>query len=212
MAPSAKRASRLADELSFYASYHHEPVNIAIHAVFIPTIYVTLYMLLSSLVPTPAALSGAVASVSRAAPWLLPAGASPAALAVALFFAGYYAVLAGPTLLGAALFAWAGGLYLAGAHAAAALGRAATMPAAGAVHVVAWLAQFYGHFVHEGRAPALLTNLNQALILAGAFVFIEGAFALGALRGLREEVEPLVARRLAAFAAAAPAGRAKRAA
>jgi len=30
---------------------------------------------------------------------------------------------------------------------------------AAAVHVFCWLAQFYGHGVHEGRAPALLDNL-----------------------------------------------------
>lgn len=27
------------------------------------------------------------------------------------------------------------------------------------VHIVSWIAQFYGHGVHEGRAPALLDNL-----------------------------------------------------
>ena len=27
------------------------------------------------------------------------------------------------------------------------------------LHIVCWLAQFYGHGVHEGRAPALLDNL-----------------------------------------------------
>ena len=32
------------------------------------------------------------------------------------------------------------------------------------LHVVCWLAQFYGHGVHEGRAPALLDNL-----IGGAF-------------------------------------------
>ena len=28
--------------------------------------------------------------------------------------------------------------------------------------VMGWIAQFYGHGVHEGRAPALLDNLFQA--------------------------------------------------
>ena len=32
---------------------------------------------------------------------------------------------------------------------------------AGGVNVAAWIAQFYGHGVHEGRAPALLDNLFQ---------------------------------------------------
>lgn len=30
-----------------------------------------------------------------------------------------------------------------------------------AVHILGWLAQFYGHAAHEGRAPALLDNLFQ---------------------------------------------------
>ena len=30
---------------------------------------------------------------------------------------------------------------------------------AAVVHVGCWIAQFYGHGVHEGRAPALLDNL-----------------------------------------------------
>jgi uncharacterized membrane protein YGL010W len=68
---------------------------------------------------------------------------------------------------------------------------------AAAVHVVCWLAQFYGHGVHEGRAPALLDNLlggessphtgdaaveitlRVALVLAPLFVHYEVFFKLG---------------------------------
>lgn len=32
---------------------------------------------------------------------------------------------------------------------------------AGGLHVIGWLAQFYGHGVHEGRSPALVDNLFQ---------------------------------------------------
>lgn len=35
---------------------------------------------------------------------------------------------------------------------------------AAGVNVVAWIAQFYGHGVHEGRAPALLDNLFHVRI------------------------------------------------
>lgn len=41
-----------------------------------------------------------------------------------------------------------------------------------AVHVTAWIAQFYGHGVHEQRAPALMENLGFAL-LAPFFVTFE---------------------------------------
>lgn len=47
------------------------------------------------------------------------------------------------------------------------------------VHVVCWLAQFYGHAVHEKRAPALFDNLLQALVLAPFFVVYEIAFWWG---------------------------------
>ena len=40
------------------------------------------------------------------------------------------------------------------------------------LHILAWLAQFYGHGVHEGRAPALTTNLLFAG-LAPFFVTFE---------------------------------------
>ena len=40
------------------------------------------------------------------------------------------------------------------------------------LHILAWIAQFYGHGVHEGRAPALVDNLGFAG-LAPFFVSFE---------------------------------------
>jgi 2-hydroxy fatty acid dioxygenase len=50
---------------------------------------------------------------------------------------------------------------------------------AGAVFIVSWLAQFVGHGKFEGRAPALLDNLVQALLLAPFFVWFEILFQAG---------------------------------
>ncbi|KAJ2102975.1 hypothetical protein IW146_008978, partial [Coemansia sp. RSA 922] len=47
------------------------------------------------------------------------------------------------------------------------------------VFVFAWIAQFIGHGVFEKRAPALLDNLVQALVMAPFFVFLEVLFACG---------------------------------
>jgi len=47
------------------------------------------------------------------------------------------------------------------------------------VHVICWIAQFVGHGVAEGRAPALLDNLLGAVVLAPFFVHLEVLFALG---------------------------------
>merc|ERR1719209_380799 len=45
-----------------------------------------------------------------------------------------------------------------------------------AVHVAAWVAQFIGHGVFEGRAPALIESWDQALITAPLFVLLEVLF------------------------------------
>lgn len=47
------------------------------------------------------------------------------------------------------------------------------------LHVLSWIAQFVGHGVFEGRAPALLDNLVQALFLAPFFVWMEILFFFG---------------------------------
>merc|ERR1712109_110142 len=48
-----------------------------------------------------------------------------------------------------------------------------------AFHVAAWIAQFIGHGVFEGRAPALLDSWDQAFITAPLFVVLEVLFFLG---------------------------------
>lgn len=47
---------------------------------------------------------------------------------------------------------------------------------AGGLQIAAWIAQFVGHGVFEKRAPALLDNLVQALLLAPLFVWMEVLF------------------------------------
>jgi uncharacterized membrane protein YGL010W len=58
-----------------------------------------------------------------------------------------------------------------------------------AVHVVSWIAQFIGHGKFEGRKPALLDNIVQALFLAPLFVWYEVLFKLGMYKKLQAEVE-----------------------
>ena len=60
------------------------------------------------------------------------------------------------------------------------------------VFVVAWLAQFIGHALFEKRAPALLTNLPQALHAAVFFVWLEAIFSLGFRADLRIPLEAAV--------------------
>lgn len=60
---------------------------------------------------------------------------------------------------------------------------------AAGVHTVSWILQFIGHGKFEGRKPALLDNLVQALFLAPLFVWYEFLFKLGFYKNLKREVD-----------------------
>ena len=70
-----------------------------------------------------------------------------------------------------------------------------------AVHITAWLAQFVGHGIFEGRAPALLDNLVQALFLAPFFVWLEVLFYLGYRPELKARLDSAVSKEVAKFKA-----------
>jgi uncharacterized membrane protein YGL010W len=69
------------------------------------------------------------------------------------------------------------------------------------VHIVSWVVQFVGHLIFEGRAPALLDNLVQALFLAPFFVWLEVLFALGYRPELKSRLENAVKKEVAKFKA-----------
>lgn len=56
------------------------------------------------------------------------------------------------------------------------------------LQVIAWIAQFAGHGLAEGRSPALLDNLVGALVLAPFFVHLEILFACGYRPKLHKEI------------------------
>jgi uncharacterized membrane protein YGL010W len=70
------------------------------------------------------------------------------------------------------------------------------------LNIVSWLAQFIGHGAFEGRAPALLDNIFQALLLAPLFVFLELLFSVGYRPELQRRVEDGVQKKIAEFKAA----------
>ena len=67
------------------------------------------------------------------------------------------------------------------------------------VFLASWIAQFVGHGVFEGRAPALMDNLVQALFLAPFFVWMEILFSLGYRPELKARVEIAVEKEVAKF-------------
>ena len=90
--------------------------------------------------------------------------------------------LLAPLLIGGA--AW-------GNHLTSTYGPIANYWAAG-LHVFSWVAQFIGHGVFEGRAPALLDNLVQAIFLAPFFVWMEILFFLGYRPELKARLDKAV--------------------
>ena len=60
------------------------------------------------------------------------------------------------------------------------------------IFVMSWISQFVGHGVFEGRAPALMDNLVQALFLAPFFVWMEVLFIFGYRPELQSRVQSAV--------------------
>lgn len=67
------------------------------------------------------------------------------------------------------------------------------------IHIASWLLQFVGHGIFEGRAPALLDNLVQALLLAPLFVWMEILFFFGYRPELKARYDASVEKEIAAF-------------
>ncbi|ONH70170.1 hypothetical protein BON22_0629 [Cyberlindnera fabianii] len=65
------------------------------------------------------------------------------------------------------------------------------------IFIVAWIVQFIGHGVFEKRAPALLDNLVQALVLAPYFVLFEGLFLIGWRKDLKQRIDTNAASNIA---------------
>ena len=87
---------------------------------------------------------------------------------------------------------WYGATFLAQTH------PEATKIAIG-IEAFGWISQFYGHGVHEGRAPALLDNLLGAVVLAPFFVFLEVIFHLGYRPELQKELKNEVGKLVTRF-------------
>ena len=62
-----------------------------------------------------------------------------------------------------------------------------------------WLAQFYGHGVHEKRSPALKDNLFQALLIAPLFIVMEVLALFGYKQAFFKSIEPAVQAKIIKF-------------
>jgi uncharacterized membrane protein YGL010W len=176
----------LEKQLCFYGAYHHNPVNIGIHMTCVPLIMATSFLLATNspvLIPLPS--------------WLtVPNLPLNVATIVGIGYSTFYILLepvAGtitvPLIMGWTAYA---------KHLTTEYSAISNQIAIG-IFVVSWILQFVGHGVFEKRAPALLDNLIQALVLAPFFVFMEALFKLGYRPELQSRVNTAVEKEIAKF-------------
>ncbi|KAJ5999952.1 hypothetical protein N7481_000361 [Penicillium waksmanii] len=179
-------ALNLEKQLLFYGAYHNNPVNVAIHITCVPILLFTGIVLACNspaLLPAPEALRFEY----------LPANAGTIGAFIYAFFYVLLEPVAGGLIAPLVIGSAAAGNYLLGTH-----GMVVNYWAGG-IHVVSWLAQFVGHGKFEGRAPALLDNLVQALLLAPLFVWMEILFFFGYRPELKERMDKSVEKEIEKF-------------
>ncbi|KAI3405778.1 hypothetical protein KGF56_001385 [Candida oxycetoniae] len=167
----------LEDHLVFYRSYHFNKTNVTIHLICIPIILLSAITFLMPVTfprifDSPQFNLGNFVAWSYglyyiALDWKVGLPSATILVTYAHFIRNYYSSLSANTSPTSDFF----------------------IKCAIGIHVVAWFAQFYGHGIHEKRAPALLDNLLQALVLAPFFVAFEIAFVLGYKLDLKKSMD-----------------------
>ncbi|EPE27121.1 hypothetical protein GLAREA_03035 [Glarea lozoyensis ATCC 20868] len=169
----------LEKQLCFYGAYHHNPINIAIHMTCVPMILAASLLLATNsptIIPLPS--------------WLtIPNLPLNLGTISAILYSGFYILLepVAGTILLPIIMGWTAYSN----HLTTIYGSSVNTIGI-AVEIVAWVAQFVGHGAFEGRAPALLDNLTQALVLAPFFVFMEVLFKFGYRPELQKRVNDAV--------------------
>ncbi|KAI9710677.1 MAG: hypothetical protein M1820_002510 [Bogoriella megaspora] len=175
-------AFNLERQLLFYGQYHHDPVNVGIHITCVPPILLTGLMLATNApdINVPSLISipnlpvnlGTIGALGYSVGFIL---LEPVAGA-----------LISPVIMGSTIY----GSYLTSTY-----GMTANWWLIG-TQVICWVAQFIGHGAFEGRAPALLDNLVQALFLAPLFVWLEILFFFGYRPELKARLDKSVEQEL----------------
>ncbi|KAJ1739511.1 hypothetical protein LPJ78_002046 [Coemansia sp. RSA 989] len=181
-------------EFSKYGEYHANKVNVAIHMVFVPTILWTALGITTRLFPQelfayPPLVSHLLSYIPGPSP--LANSSTIAMLAYILFYAildPIAGLLITPVIYSFLVTSQQFAIECAG-----------SMKVMVVLFVVAWVAQFIGHGVFERRAPALVDNLVQALVMAPFFVFLEVLFACGYRPDLNRELRNEIGSRILAF-------------
>ncbi|KAH7888014.1 hypothetical protein F5I97DRAFT_1805740 [Phlebopus sp. FC_14] len=172
-------------QLTFYGSYHSHPINVFIHIFGVPALLWSALVLaaripLPAFLPTPHHIFNEYLAFELNTPALVTA-----------FYLVYYTIL---DPVAAALYAPQMLLSLLTATAYAY--RSDATRNAVIVQAVSWIAQFVGHGLAEGRAPALLDNILGAFVLAPFFVHLELLFKLGYRPELQKQLQNAVGKEI----------------
>ncbi|CAE7870816.1 MPO1, partial [Symbiodinium sp. KB8] len=188
-----KGMSLLERNFCAYAEYHWDPINQWIHIIFVPCIFWSAAVMLGHVSPV----------VDKVAPELaqhFPLGGvfgDNLSLLPLVLYASFYVILGfsdGKAWLGFLAASMITGLvaaanvFLTQYSAPESMPFATVWNVAIALHIFGWAVQFYGHGVHEGRSPALLDNLFQAIFAAPIFVLMEVLMKLGFLLEFKGKV------------------------
>ncbi|KAI5122176.1 hypothetical protein M0805_007073 [Coniferiporia weirii] len=179
-------------QLVFYGAYHTNKVNVGIHMVCVPLLIWTAQVMLASL-PTPSFFPAYKHDFNS----ILSFEFNYATVQAVLYFAYFF------TLLPSAALSYAPQSIISLLSAIAVSRDSGNVLTALTLHVVCWLAQFYGHGVHERRSPALLDNLIGAIVLAPFFVHLELLFEFGYFPTLHKRIQNGVGVEVAKFRRAA---------
>ncbi len=169
-------------QMAMYTTYHRDHRNRLTHFFGIPAIIVSLLVALALARIGVGSASVSLALVIGAAAWIL------------------WIVLDRPIGLAMGLFmipSWAIAEWLVATQTTATVWIVFAV-----LFVGGWALQLWGH-VYEGRRPALLSNLFQALI-GPMFLVAEVFFALGLRRDLKDRVEQVIRETWPQFADGSP--------
>ena len=156
----------LEKHFAFYGAYHNNPVNIIIHMIFVWPIFFTALLILY--------FTPVLFNLPQVRFFFLGINV------VLLFNVGFlFAFLYGLFYVCLDLKAGSLAAFLCGvcwffsSVVACWLGFPISWKVVLIAQIVCWTGQFIGHGVYEKRAPALLDNLSQALLMAPFFVLLE---------------------------------------
>ncbi|ODV58882.1 2-hydroxy-palmitic acid dioxygenase MPO1 [Ascoidea rubescens DSM 1968] len=200
----------LEDQLCFYRAYHRNSTNVFVHIVGVPTILFTSIVLLSN-IPLPLSSFSKLASFTNFnsfnalngdCEWLSYANlGSLLTVCFSLFYLlldsvyGFiFSAIISSFTISINHYMISHGIIGLNSHNNLLIPMNDLNKLAILLFVLSWIIQFIGHGVFEKRAPALFSNLVQALVLAPFFIFFELMFFAGFRLELKHKMDKRVDR------------------